>query len=284
MRRTLTSALALYCVLQSAFATPIPSEIQLLSVLNKPASQWFDMLTPFGLRDGKDDSEKNDSYKKTDGADKTKDKDDDEKEKVADAKPVEYHSYQGDGTVGAGWPDKSDWKSFDDLWNANHAVYLTKTPNHAEETTDLHASILSISQSTSVDPRFILATVLQESSGNVRVGTTSLANSNPGLMQSYGPLCTGTCSTVPISERCPTSMIEQMIREGTASNSAGMSLQDLIKKSGVDDVSKYYKATRMYNSGPNSIPANGDLSAQSGAATGSYASDVANRLRGWTGN
>ncbi|KAF2207573.1 hypothetical protein CERZMDRAFT_18610, partial [Cercospora zeae-maydis SCOH1-5] len=191
-----------------------------------------------------------------------------------------YHPYQGDGTVAAGWPEEDDWKSFDDLWTANHAVYLSKTPNSAEETRDLRASILSISTSTSVDPRFILATIMQESSGNVRVGTTAMANSNPGLMQSYGPLCSGTCKSVPVSERCPTSMIEQMIRDGTASNAAGMGLQDLIRKAGVEDVSKYYKATRMYNSGPLSIPADGDLSAESGAATKSYASDVANRLRG----
>ncbi len=42
----------------------------------------------------------------------------------------------------------------------------------------------------------------------------------------------------------------------------------------------FYRAARIYNSG--SIDASGDLGA--GVATHCYASDVANRLMGWTGN
>ncbi|CAK1360867.1 unnamed protein product [Cercospora beticola] len=273
MRLTLVTALTLYHTLQSTFAKPVPSKIEAVSVWNKPASQWFDMLTPFGLKEGKDYS------KKSDKGDKKK-----KKKESKDAKPVEYHWYTGDGTVAAGWPDEDDWKSFDDLWDINSAAYISLTPNTPDETSDLHASILSVSSSTGVDARFILATIIQESNGNVRVGTTAMANANPGLMQSYGPLCSGTCKDIPTTTHCPSSMIEQMIKDGTASNSAGMGLQDLIAKSGVDDVSKYYKATRMYNSGPNSIPEDGDLSAESGAATRTYASDVANRLVGWVAN
>ena len=49
-------------------------------------------------------------------------------------------------------------------------------------------------------------------------------------------------------------------------------------KGGVDDVSRYYRAARVYNSG--SVDPSGDLG--QGVATHCYASDVANRLRGWS--
>lgn len=124
---------------------------------------------------------------------------------------------------------------------------------------------------------------MQESKGDVRVTTTAVAVPNPGLMQAYGPVAKGTCKDVSTTERCPKAMIKQMIVDGTASNREGMSLQDLITECGVPDVSKYYKATRMYNSGPNSIPADKDLSSKELSSTYTYASDVANRLTGWVG-
>lgn len=74
-----------------------------------------------------------------------------------------------------------------------------------------------------------------------------------------------------------------MTRDGTAPNLNGVDLQDLIARLGAKDVSKYYKATRMYISGVGSIPASGDLSSPANAATSSYSSDIANRLMGWVG-
>ncbi len=108
-----------------------------------------------------------------------------------------------------------------------------------------------------------------------------MANANPGLMQAYGPTSSGTCKDVAKTSRCPTEMILQMIVDGTAHNSADMGYQDLITKSGKQDVSKFYMAARMYNSGPSSLGANGDLSGSS-TGTPSYSSDIANRLLGWT--
>lgn len=66
--------------------------------------------------------------------------------------------------------------------------------------------------------------------------------------------------------------------EGTLDISGGGDgLVQTIQQAGCDDVSKYYKAARIYNSG--SITGN-DLSL--GVATHCYAADVANRLTGWT--
>jgi hypothetical protein len=112
---------------------------------------------------------------------------------------------------------------------------------------------------------------MEESRGCVRVHTTSLAVSNPGLMQSYQGLgsCAGTAASPLPLNPCPYTQIQQMIHDGTASNAAGVNLQDLLVRHtegyqsvdvGADETAKFYRAARMYNSGPFSISASGELS------------------------
>lgn len=128
-----------------------------------------------------------------------------------------------------------------------------------------------------MDPRFVLAIVLQESSACVRAPTTSYSHRNPGLMQSHDGV--GTCNERGIKSPCPTQTIEQMIRDGVLGTSSGDGLRQLYSKAGgnIPDV-KYYNVARMYNSG--SLDASGDL--EKGVASHCYVSDVANRLTGWT--
>lgn len=80
---------------------------------------------------------------------------------------------------------------------------------------------------------------------------------------------------------CPYFTVEEMIREGTAGTSfdTGMGLVEALRlaQGEVGDVARYYRAARVYNSG--SVDGSGDLGR--GVATHCYASDVANRLRGW---
>lgn len=72
-----------------------------------------------------------------------------------------------------------------------------------------------------------------------------------------------------------------MIKDGVTGtldvSGGGDGLMQTMKQAGCDDVSKYYKAARIYNSG--SVTGN-DLSL--GVATHCYAADIANRLTGWT--
>lgn len=72
-----------------------------------------------------------------------------------------------------------------------------------------------------------------------------------------------------------------MIREGTAGTpwETGLGLVEALRQASgsVNDVGRYYRAARIYNSG--SVDASGNLEA--GVATHCYASDVANRLTGW---
>lgn len=69
-----------------------------------------------------------------------------------------------------------------------------------------------------------------------------------------------------------------MILDGTDGTSSGDGLAQCLVETGVTDVSKYYRAARIYNGGlggynPDNLGA--------GCCTLCYSSDVANRLRGW---
>lgn len=118
---------------------------------------------------------------------------------------------------------------------------------------------------------------MQESNGCVRAPTTVYSIANPGLMQSHEG--SGSCNSgSSVQNPCPKSQMVQMISDGTAGTATGDGLQQCLAKSGASDVSKYYKAARIYNSG--SLDASGNLG--QGVATHCYATDVANRLTGWS--
>lgn len=120
---------------------------------------------------------------------------------------------------------------------------------------------------------------MQESKGCVRVQSTNNGVENTGLMQSHDG--EGSCNkdgskTTP----CPSSMITQMIQDGTAGTTQGDGLKQCYEAQTGGTAAKYYKAARTYNSG--SIASSGNLG--QGGATHCYASDIANRVRGWAGD
>lgn len=100
---------------------------------------------------------------------------------------------------------------------------------------------------------------MQESSGCVRAPTTYFNTYNPGLMQSFnGP---GSCNndTGYVQNSCPARQIEQMISDGVAGVGAPPQngLLQCLQESGTADISMYYRAARIYNSGQYSL--NADL-------------------------
>lgn len=118
---------------------------------------------------------------------------------------------------------------------------------------------------------FILAIVMQESKGCVRVPTTRWSHENPGLMQSAQGK--GSCNPDgnPISP-CSATVIRLMIHDGTNGDSLETTLKQCIADAGTSDDSKYYKAARLYNAGritDNNLGI---------GPTPCYASDIANRL------
>ena len=194
-----------------------------------------------------------------------------------------YNFYQGDGSTNDGWPATISWVSFADMWAANSANMGCPsgvTQNSPDEIQAIHDAIEQVAQVSAVDHRFILAIVMQESSGCVRIQTTVSPDgtvTNPGLMQDHDG--TGTCNsggtqTTP----CPDAEIVQMIEDGTQGTSQGDGLVQLINQQTIVGAEAFYRAARLYNSG--SIPSDGDLGGSPGA-TLCYASDIANRLSGW---
>ena len=211
---------------------------------------------------------------------------------AADALDV-YRAYNGDGTAAQGWPTEDDWVSFDHMFTANEpnmrvACQAWGVPDNSDaEIATMREQIQSIGDATGVDPRFILAIIMQESTGCVRVITTAYSHNNPGLMQSFNG--TGSCNAnaaplgLPgvagdgqVQTPCPDSEIRQQILDGTNGTVWGPGLVQDLAEQGNTDSSRWYRAARLYNGG--SI-VEGDLSLP--CCTASYASDVANRMMGW---
>ncbi|MCJ1342370.1 hypothetical protein MMC31_000552 [Peltigera leucophlebia] len=193
-----------------------------------------------------------------------------------------YTQYCGNGDA---FPPKSKWVSFEQMFNANKPLMFAScgynnwgADDSGPEIGAIYDSIQEVALETKVDHRFILAVIMQESGGCVRVPTSNFGVRNPGLMQCHNG--DGTCNsdiTGQVQNPCPTGAITQMIREGSAGTSDGDGLAQCINLSNSASVTGFYKAARIYNSG--SIDASGDLC--KGIATKCYASDIANRLTGW---
>jgi hypothetical protein len=191
----------------------------------------------------------------------------------------------GNGMVADGWPSIDQWvRSIEAMFESNQAVISASCsqwglPNNSDdETNSIKDAILQVEQSSGVDARFILSIVMQESKGCVRVQTTYNRVINPGLMQSHDGF--GSCNRDGVIQNpCPESEILQMIIDGVEGTPTGPGLKELIaQEGGSAHVASFYKAARAYNSG--AVASSGNLG--QGIATHCYASDIANRLMGWT--
>jgi len=182
---------------------------------------------------------------------------------TAFAKRGDYVSFSGPA---ANFPPDSQWISWDALWG-NFEPSLLQLNGQAN-TNFLKDAIVSVAQQSNViDQRAILAVVIQESSGNCQVQSTTspgAAVNNPGLMQSH--------NGVSYNPQDPQGSILQMIKDGTLGTASGDGLVQCYGENG----NNIYAAFRCYNSG--SVDAT-NLSNGLGA-TASYVSDIANRLIG----
>jgi hypothetical protein len=180
-----------------------------------------------------------------------------------------YTMYSGGAS---NFPDKSRWVSFNNMFTANAVNMRVSCANNGwgandseDEINGIRQGIESVAADSGVDHRYILATIMQESVGCVRVPTTNNGVRNPGLMQSH--------NGVTFDPSNPAGSIRQMIVDGTQGTASGDGLVQTLNKYG--DI---YRAAREYNSG--SIASSGDLSDGNGA-TACYVADIANRLTGW---
>jgi hypothetical protein len=160
------------------------------------------------------------------------------------------------------------------MWSDAYTYSLGPIGDSFNEAFAVLNAILYVSSQTLVDNRVILAVILQESTGNVRVGCTNNGVRNCGIMQSYN----GT-SYDPNNMQ---SSITKMVQDGVQGTQYGPGLvQYMNDASGANVGSKgqLWSALRAYNSGRIDFT---QLSASTGA-TASYVSDVLNRLQGWNG-
>ncbi|KAH6704056.1 exo-beta-1,3-glucanase [Leptodontidium sp. MPI-SDFR-AT-0119] len=197
-----------------------------------------------------------------------------------------YRQYWGDGGPEAGWPAKSDWVSFRAMFDNNKAIMFGScgwngwgADDSGEEVGQIYNAIQKVALETGVDHRFILATIIQESGGCTRVPTTDNGVVNPGLMQCHNG--DGSCNRNGwVQTPCPTPIIEQMVREGTAGTNFGDGLagtMNIATSTSGWGSRAVYMAARLYNSGSvNQGNMNDPFT-----ATPCYAMDIANRLTGW---
>ncbi|MCJ1250349.1 hypothetical protein MMC30_007575 [Trapelia coarctata] len=174
--------------------------------------------------------------------------------------PGAIQSYSGPSS---NFPSPSSWQSFSALWALNLPA-LQINDNDADIAT-MKAAIQSVADETNglIDPRVILAMIMQESSGNVHVISTNNGVQNNGILQSH--------AGVGYSAADPAGSIVQMIKDGILGTSSGDGLVQTVTKNG-----GLWEGIRAYNSG--SVDKS-NLSNGLGS-TSSYCSDVANRLLG----
>ncbi|KAK5165571.1 uncharacterized protein LTR77_009100 [Saxophila tyrrhenica] len=191
-----------------------------------------------------------------------------------------YKMYTGNGSPSAGWPSEDSWMDFESAWSASlpnmqASCAQWNVPNNTpQEISEIKSAILSAAKQYGVDERFVLAVMMQESNGCVRVHTTNNGVVNPGLFQSHDG--SGSCNNGQVMNPCPQSQIQQMVNDGVGGTPAGDGLKQTMAQTGNTGCQAYFGAAVIYNSG--NLPENLD----DNTATPCYASDVANRLMGWT--
>lgn len=188
--------------------------------------------------------------------------------------PNYYYCFRG---IKENFPSFNSWMNFYTMFDLNQFHTMVNYDSGPEQGA-IYNAIVQVSQEAKVDARLILAVIMQESSGNVRVGCTNNGVQNCGLMQAYA----GSVSYDPNNMAAS---ILQMVRDGTQGTSQGPGYVQWISQNSETSYAgptqgNPYQAARGYNSGSINFA---DLSDPKGA-TDSYVSDLANRLLGWNGN
>ncbi|MCJ1324610.1 hypothetical protein MMC10_001272 [Thelotrema lepadinum] len=173
-----------------------------------------------------------------------------------------YTCYSGSADS---FPPMSQWASFNALWAFQVKNALSPIGDTNQEIQAMQQAVVTVGQAAQVDPRVILAVILQESSGNVNVGCTNNGVSNCGIMQSHDPI--------------DKAFDPSNVQDGVQGTPTGPGLVQLFNNQGAATNGNLWEVLRAYNSG--SIDAS-NLSNGLGA-TASYVSDIANYLQGWQG-
>jgi LysM repeat protein len=165
------------------------------------------------------------------------------------------------------FPGAALWQSYNKYY-PRQVAQMNSAGNTPQQTQWVLDAVQQVSSESNIDKRVILAMIMQESHGQVTVGTTNNGVLNTGIMQAHNGAVYDPAN--------PRGSILQMVRdgvEGVSGPNGGDGLKQLLQRYG-----NVFVAFRGYNSGDGGINFN-DLSAGNGA-TNSYVSDIANRLMG----
>ena len=99
-----------------------------------------------------------------------------------------HHNYTCYAGPWRSFPPPAKWISFNYLWQFQVNNALRPIGDNEAEIQAIYNGIVQVSRDARVDARVILAVIIQESTGNVRVGCTNNGVENCGLMQSHDPL------------------------------------------------------------------------------------------------
>ncbi|KAL8670173.1 MAG: hypothetical protein Q9168_005270 [Polycauliona sp. 1 TL-2023] len=173
------------------------------------------------------------------------------------------------------FPPTSQWVSLQTLIDTSRPDMVGSSNDGPDEADAVIAAVPSVAESAGLDPRIAFAMMMQESSGKVRpiVGDNGKSY---GLFQAQIPgipLCNDYAKN-----ECPDDVIRTQAEFGIFGHKGtGAPVAPSIAYwIGAED-GNVGRALRGYNTG--SVPDPNDLT-QSGGATASYVSDVANRLTG----
>lgn len=189
--------------------------------------------------------------------------------------PNSYICYSGPA---ANFPSINTWVNFNTMWSTA-SVYALKPVNDTDsERSYIHSAILSVSKQAKVDARIILATILLESTGNVRVPCTKSFGGvyNCGIMQSYD--ATNKTYDPKHSQQSILGMVVDGV-QGTAAGPGQVQYFNDANDTAKETGGNAYKVFRSYNSGSvNKYNLSDGL-----GASDSYVSNMANYLQGWNG-
>ncbi|CZR62219.1 uncharacterized protein PAC_12116 [Phialocephala subalpina] len=166
------------------------------------------------------------------------------------------------------FPPMSTWKTFEQIFNANQSEMLQTGDTH-EDVGRIWNAVEAAAKEIGVEERVIFCIIMQESTGNVGIGTTT----DPGGKATGGLMQAEESPAFPGKHGLSQAQISAMVTAGTKHFKGN--LKQLDDK---DTASTIYRALRLYNSGK----INESNLSDGEKATPSYVSDIANRLQGRT--
>ncbi|KAL8997311.1 MAG: hypothetical protein Q9169_003403 [Polycauliona sp. 2 TL-2023] len=173
------------------------------------------------------------------------------------------------------FPASSEWVSLQTLIDTSRPDMVGSSNDGPDEADAAIAAVQSVANSAGIDPRIAFAMMMQESSGKVRpiIGDYGLSY---GLFQVQNP-AVPLCNDYPKNE-CPDDVITTQVEFGIFGHKGTSApvAPGIAYWLGAQD-GNVGRALRGYNTG--NVPDPSDLT-NSGGATASYVSDVANRLTG----